>query len=214
MRIPGGEQFGQVVARPGPLVQTSAEDMGAGLGKGLEQAGGAAINYGMDLINKQNREKALADQEAKANAKEAARVKALTATAEVRNGLRSFQSQIENGLNDGTVDKSELDSKWAEGSTKMVDDAIAKVDPTHQELVRATLLDDMGAGQQHVTKKTFSLVGFRTSSRCSALLLRAARRLTKPLPTSRPFGQQPAPWREKTRPKRRSACRSLLRACG
>jgi hypothetical protein len=152
MRIPGGEQFGQVVARPGPLVQTSAEDMGAGLGKGLEQAGGAAINYGMDLINKQNREKALADQEAKANAKEAARVKALTATAEVRNGLRSYQSQLENGLNDGTVDKSELDSKWAEGSTKMVDDAIAKVDPAHQELVRATLLDDMGTGQANVRK--------------------------------------------------------------
>jgi hypothetical protein len=152
-RIPLGD-FGNVTARPGPVVQADPNAYGAGVGRALDRAG----QIGMDTAA---REQAIADAEAKqrqreaeAEAKrvaaEARRVKALTAQATVSNGLADLNDEIERGLADGTIAKDKAAEVYANRSQKLVDDGIKDVDPEHQELVRATVLGDIGRGRSRV----------------------------------------------------------------
>lgn len=166
-RIPGGEQFGQVVARPGPIVNHSPEAYGAGVARAVTHAG----QVGMDMAGREiARDKAEAEQaereklaeqkqqareqeaEDKHLANEAKRVQALTATAKVQSGLASLHDQIGAEIDRGELDKSAVGTSWTERSAKLMEDALAGVDPQHRELVDASLLNDVGRYGQSVTK--------------------------------------------------------------
>ena len=79
-----------------------------------------------------------------AKRKEANRIKSITAQAAAKNGLADLYDEIATGLNDGSLDKTKVSAMYAERSQKLVDDALTGVDPEHQGLVRASLLDDVG----------------------------------------------------------------------
>jgi len=155
-RIPAGEQFGQVVARPGPVVNVNPDAYGAGVGRSLEQAGNIGMQIaGQDIAQANAEAKQLAreqEAEAKQAAAEAKRVKALTAQAQVQGGLASLHDQLSADLDSGAIDKADVGSAWAERSTKLVDESLANVDPQHRELVNATLLNDVGRYGQSVSK--------------------------------------------------------------
>lgn len=148
--------FGNVVARPGPAPQADPDAYGAQVGRVADQAG----RIGMAEADQQQRVEAAearqrereAAAEAKATAREAARVKALTAQATISNGLADLHDEIERGLNDGTVEKTKAPEVYAARSAKLLDDGVKDVDPEHQPLVRATLLNDMGRGRATVGK--------------------------------------------------------------
>lgn len=166
-RIPGGEQFGQVVARPGPMVSHSPEAYGAGVAREVTRAGA----IGMDMAGREiAKDKAEADQvarealaeqkqqareqeaEAKHLANESKRVQALTATAKAQGGLAALHDQIGTELDTGALDKSAVGAAWTERSAKLMEDSLAGVDPQHRELVDASLLNDVGRYGQSVTK--------------------------------------------------------------
>jgi hypothetical protein len=152
--------FGNVVARPEPRVQADPDAYGASVGRTLERAGSIGMHEaGQEIAQQQAQEKAEtrqrqreAEAEAKATAREAKRVKALTAQAEVSNGLADLHDEIERGLNDGTIDKAKAGEEYGTRSQKVLDAGIKDVDPEHQELVRATVLGDLGRGRASVGK--------------------------------------------------------------
>lgn len=156
-RIPGGEQFGQVVARPQQAVGADPNAYGAGIGQAIERAG----NIGMQMeINRVQQADAEArrlqreqEAEAKAAAAEARRVKALTAQATVQNALADLHDQLGNELDTGTLDKAKAGEEWQKRSNKVVNDALQMVDPEHRELVNATLLNDIGRLRSSINKQ-------------------------------------------------------------
>jgi hypothetical protein len=155
-RIPAGEQFGQVVTRPGPVVNVNPDAYGAGVGRAIEQAGNIGMQIaGQDIAQANAEAKQLAreqEAEAKQFANEAKRVKALTATAQVQGGLATLHDQLSADLDSGAIDKADVGSVWAERSTKLVNESLANVDPQHRELVNATLLNDVGRYGQSISK--------------------------------------------------------------
>lgn len=148
--------FGNVTARPAPAQGVDPQSFGGGVGRAVTQAGNVGMDIALheqavaDAEAKQQQREALA--EAKAQAREAARVKALTAQATVSNGLADLQDEIGRGLEDGTITKDKAVEVFATRSQKLVDDGIKDVDAEHQELVRATVLGDIGRGRAGVIK--------------------------------------------------------------
>lgn len=166
-RIPDGSQFGQVIARGGPMANIDPGAYGAETAQAVTRAGsigmqGAQQSMNQDFAKAQQAEaQALAEQkqqahdleqEAKAAAREAARVKALTATETVRGGLAGLHDKLQSDLERGTIDKSEVGTAWTEQSKKLVDDSLANVDDEHRDLVGATLLNDVGQYDRSVKK--------------------------------------------------------------
>ncbi len=154
-RIPMGD-FGNVTARPAPVVQADPEAYGAQVGQTLDRAGKIGMAQAeQDMHVQQAEEKQRqreAAAEAKATAREAQRVKALTAQATVSNDLAALHDEIQTGLDDGTVEKGKAGEVYAARSAKLVEDGIKGVDPEHQDLVRATVLNDVGRGRAAVGK--------------------------------------------------------------
>lgn len=79
-----------------------------------------------------------------AERKEANRVAALTAQATAKNRLADLQDELVTGLNDGTLQKTELQQAHSERAGKVLEESIKGVAPEHQALVRAQLEDDLG----------------------------------------------------------------------
>jgi hypothetical protein len=153
-RIPMGD-FGQVIARPGPVVRPDPEAYGAGVGRALERAGSIGMQEAeRDIAVQQAEAKRLQreqEAEAKAAAREAAKTKAVVARATVVNGLRDLGKEVEQGLSDGTIPKDKADEVFATRSKKLVDESVQGItDPNDQEYIRATLLDNVGAGRAGV----------------------------------------------------------------
>lgn len=155
-RIPDGSNFGQVIARPGPMVNIDPNAYGAGIGRALQQAGQIGMQQAEgDMAQARAEAKQLEREqaaEAKQAANEAKRVKALTATATVQGGLANLHDQLSADLDSGNIDKSEVGNTWADKSRKLVDDSLANVDPDNRELVNATLLNDVNRYGQSVSK--------------------------------------------------------------
>lgn len=162
-RIPDGSQFGQVVARGGPMANIDPGASGAGVAEAVTRAGNTGMqlaqNEQAQVLHAQAQADAEAKQlakeqehEAKAAAKEANRVKALTTTATVQGGLAQLHDQLQADLESGAVDKSQVGAAWTEQTKKLVDDSLGNVDPEHRDLVGATLLNDVGRYGQSVNK--------------------------------------------------------------
>ncbi|MES1979725.1 MAG: hypothetical protein V4451_16925 [Pseudomonadota bacterium] len=162
-KIPMGD-FGNTTAQPGPRdrVNTDAaptvdpKAYGSGIGAALEAVGTTGMTIAAsDIATQQAEERRLArerEAEAKANAKEAARVKALTTTAQVVNGLGDLHDEIDNGLRSNTIDKSQAVETFTTKAEKLKATALENVDDAHRGLVEATLLDNLGKGKQQVNK--------------------------------------------------------------
>lgn len=148
--------FGNVTARPGPQVNVDPDAYGANIGRAVQHAGQVGMQdaaHEIAVANAEERQRQReAAAEAKAAAAEARRVKALTAQATVTNGLADLQDQIEQGLNDSTIPKDKAGEVYATRSAKLLEDGIKDVDPEHQQLVRATVLNDVGRGRANVGK--------------------------------------------------------------
>lgn len=148
--------FGNVVAQPGPRDQVDPNAYGVGIGRALEQAGNIGMNQAQNDLNRQEAEaRQLAKEqeaEAKATAREANRVKALTVTAQVSNGLNDLHDQIDNGLRDNSIDKTKARELFNEKAQKLKSTALEGVDEEHRGLVDAQLLDNVGRGSQSVGK--------------------------------------------------------------
>jgi hypothetical protein len=155
-RIPGIGDFGNVTARPGPVVQADPDAYGASVGRAVQQAGqvGMAVADRDMQVERAEERQRLREQEAaaKATAQEAKRVKALTAQATISNGLADLHDEIGRGLDDGSVEKAKAPEHYAARSAKLLEDGIKDVDPEHQALVRATVLNDVGRGRAAVGK--------------------------------------------------------------
>ena len=166
-RIPDGSQFGNVVARPGPMVQQDPAAYGEGTARALTQAGQVGMQMANQSLAQDQAErkhaaavaaaeaKQLAREqaaEAKAAAKEANRVKALVTTAKVQGGLASLHDQLQADLESGAIDKADVGTTWQERSKSLMDESLQTVDPEHRDLVGATLLNDVGRYGQSVTK--------------------------------------------------------------
>jgi len=154
-KIPTGN-FGNVTAQPGPRSQVDiGEDpnaYGAGAGRALEQTGNIGMQVAQHDINVQNAEARRQAEEAKATAKEAARVKALTTTAQVVNGLNDLQDEIDSGMRTGALDKGKALETFTTKAEQLKSKALEQVDPEHRALVDATLLDNVGRGRSVVNK--------------------------------------------------------------
>ena len=155
-RIPDGSNFGQVIARPGPMVNIDPNAYGAGIAQSLQRAGQIGMNLAGDQIAKDNAEAARLAREQEAEAKQAAdqakRVASLTAQATVQGGLANLHDQLSADLDSGTIDKADVTSAWAEKSAKLLEDSLSKVDPEHRDLVNAGLMNDVNRFGQSVNK--------------------------------------------------------------
>ena len=174
-RIPLGD-FGGVVARPVERPSGDPSAYGAGVGQALQTAGSIGMRGAQndmdqaaaeadrakrqaDADAKQAaREQAAeakaaqrqAEAEAKTAAREAARVKALTVTATITNGLNDLHDEIQTGLADGTVDKGKAMETFQTRAAKLQAAGIEGVDPENRPLVEASLLDNVGRARRSV----------------------------------------------------------------
>jgi hypothetical protein len=107
--------------------------------------GAFVIDGGLDQVahtlDVAAREEAAREEAAR---KESNRVAALTAQATAKNRFADLHDELVTGLNDGSLQKTELQQVHSERSGKLLDESIKGVAPEHQALVRAQLEDDVG----------------------------------------------------------------------
>lgn len=139
MKIPMGN-FGQSVA-VAPTVPGLRSGPGPLVGEGL-----VATGHAISL------EARRMEAEDEARRKEAERVAAITAQAKAKNGLADLFDEMQTGLNDGSIAKTDVQKLHAERSQKLIEESVNGVSPDHQELVRASLMDDMGTASRNMRK--------------------------------------------------------------
>lgn len=126
-----------------------------GTGEALSDAGRVVGGVADRMLAEQQAEQRAAererDAEAKAAAREADRVKSITAQAEAKNALADLHDGIGRGLLDGSVDKAKAGEDFTAQSQKIISKSLAGVSPEHQQLVKASLIDDVGRYQRGVT---------------------------------------------------------------
>lgn len=147
MRIPVGN-FGNQVANPSQSRGVPAQSF---VTQGLEQVGSNIERVGATLeANEQTRLNKL-EAERVAAAREADRIASITAQATTKNQLADLHDSISRGLVDGTYDKAKVGDMFKEQSQKIVEDALKNVPEQNQELVKASLLDDIGGAQRQIS---------------------------------------------------------------
>lgn len=150
-RIPAGEQFGQVVSRPGPMANINPDAYGAGVGRSMEQVGNTGMQIAGQEIAQANAEaQRLAqeqEREAKQAAAEARRTKAAVASATAKNDLKMLGIELERDLDAGKIAADDLQNLWTERSAKLIETAGSGLDDAHKPLFNASILDDVGNGQ-------------------------------------------------------------------
>lgn len=145
-RIPVGKfgfQTAEPVAQPRRMPESAF-----GIGDGLGAAASSLSQAAHSMMADEQRQRREQEAEAKAAAKEAQRVASITAQATAKNSLADLHDDLVTGLADGRYDKDKLTELQKERSKKVVEDAVAGVAPEHKELVRASLLDDIGRSQR------------------------------------------------------------------
>lgn len=147
-KIPGGEAFGQVVARPGPVAGADPNAYGANIGRALQQTGQIGMNVAGDQIAKRQQELDQAERERVAEAKrvaaEAKRVQMLVTVETVRNGIADLDLEVGSQLDTGALDKTKAKDYGTTRANKIVEDALKGVDPEYQGLVRASVMGQVG----------------------------------------------------------------------
>lgn len=92
------------------------------------------------------------DAEAKAAAKEADRVRSITAQAQAKNALADLHDELVTGITDGTVDRAKVGELQRARADKIIEDSLKGVTSEHQDVVRASLIDDIGRSQREMRK--------------------------------------------------------------
>ena len=138
-RIPMGN-FGAVVAPAAP------RDRQMPVGAFVTDGGLDQVAHRLDVAA---REEAAREE---AERKEANRVAALTAQATAKNRLADLHDELVTGLNDGTLQKTELQQVHSERAGKVLEESIKGVAPEHQALVRAQLEDDLGRSSRDIRR--------------------------------------------------------------
>ena len=148
----GDIALGNRLAEPQRAVMPRAQDFGGQFGAAVEDAGNQLMTQERQRQAEQRAIDRQAEAERKQQEREANRVKALTATARVQNGLTDLTDQISAGLADGSISKDDAATLFKERSTTLTQDAMAGVDQEHRDLVQATLLDNVGRANHVVGK--------------------------------------------------------------
>lgn len=149
-RIPLGN-FGYQTAQPAQ--QTRQMPSGAfGAADGLDALADSASRISAQASAEEKQRQRELEAEAKAAAKEAARVKSMGAQASAINALAELDDELITGLNEGRYDKTTLAGVHAERANKVIEESVKGVAPEHQELVRASLLDNVGTSSRNMRK--------------------------------------------------------------
>jgi hypothetical protein len=192
-----GGQLGRSVADPQGAVRVDPAAFGAGVGG----AAGDAVNaFAREVGNERRQEAAQAqadqrqaDAESRATARQAAaeakqaeaerrRIAQLTARAEATNELDTLRTEIETGIADGTVARTDGVTRWQTESETRINTALERFDPDMRDLVRAELLgarNRLGAGVQQAATR-------RAQSETGAELLRLGEQYQRMALTDRP----------------------------
>lgn len=161
MKIRTGD-FGYRVPRQAPSPQVGRDSFATGDGLREVAAGvGAlgAVNAQTTIANERDqavlmdREAREAQAEAKQLAREAKRAEAMTLQATAQNALAAESERISLGIADGTIGKDDAPKLWQDSSAKIVEDTIGRVDQANAELVRATLIPDLGAHGRSIQRE-------------------------------------------------------------
>lgn len=123
-----------------------------GTGDALQSVANDFTRVAAKLSAEEEHQRKLQEAEAKAAAKEAERVKSITAQATAKNALADLHDELVTGLNDGRYQKADLVKQQTDQSQKIIEQSLKSVSPEHQDLVRASLVDDVGRSQRELRK--------------------------------------------------------------
>lgn len=143
--------FGNVAPKIPQQSGRNVPAMAFGTGDAMSEAGRVAGGIADQMLTEQRAEERQKAAEEKARQREADRVRSVTAQAEAKNALADLHDNIGRGLADGTFAKDKVSDQFAEQSQKIITQSLAGVAPEHQELVRASLLDDVGRYRRGVS---------------------------------------------------------------
>jgi hypothetical protein len=152
MKIPMGN-FGSAVAEP-----QQAARIPAGANQQIADAGQNVVRAIDQNINVLAYEQRKQEAEAKQADDELQRVRSVRTISQVKNDLYTLADDLDTGLQDGTIKKTEVAERFATQSQKMIGAQLENVDPRHRDLVSAQILDSQYAVQNRlrdaVTKRT------------------------------------------------------------
>lgn len=142
-KIPVGN-FGFQVANPAPQ-NRNLPGMAFGAADALVDAAGGVASGARLLAAEEERQ--AKEAERKANW-----VRSVNAQSSAKNALADLDDDLVAGLNDGRYDKASVSGLHAERANKVIDDAVKGVPQAEQDVVRATLMDDLGRSQRNLRK--------------------------------------------------------------
>lgn len=140
-RIPAGEQFGNVVARPGPVVRADPAAYGAGVGQVLTQAG----QIGMAVAGQQLRQEDAERKHEEARARDRSeRVASVAAQSRIRNSLRDLGDEVSRQVFAGEIKPDEAEREYDSRSAKAIAQNLNALPPHLAEVIQADAIGPQG----------------------------------------------------------------------
>lgn len=154
MRIPDGSQFGQVVARPGPMVNINPDAYGAGIARAVTQAGQIGMEIANDYQERKNREEeinAIALEREQRKAQEARdKVQHVAKIGSVRNSLKDLGDDVQRRMTAGEVAPGEVGKLYDERADELLQANLKGVAPEMADLIAAEAIGPRGENRNRV----------------------------------------------------------------
>ena len=141
-RVP--QDGGRVDVPAQAFVQQGLTDLGAAGQKIAAEVSQSEQQDAQIAAAEEHRKRLEAEAETKQLAREAKRAEAMTVSARAQNSLADEHDRIYNGVRDGTIGVDAAPKLWQESSAKIVDEHLKTVDRANEELVRSSLVRDVG----------------------------------------------------------------------
>lgn len=127
-RISAGQDFGQQVAQPRRLNETATPRAAFGVTQGLQQEGVRMERQGLQM-----------EREAQQAREAADRATAAAHLGVMRDRLGDLVGEIDAGVQDGSVPKTEAAKVWAERSQELLEEGLESIPEAHRGIARIDL---------------------------------------------------------------------------
>lgn len=133
-KIPRGEGFGDVVARPARFNESQMPRAAFG-----EPIANAVAQTGAQLVDQERAEARRAEAQARATAEAAERAKAASELQTIETDLDIISDEVSEGIGNGTIDKTSAQEEFKRRAQERISTGLTNIPQAHQPIAQASV---------------------------------------------------------------------------
>lgn len=146
-KIPRGEGFGEVVARPARFNESQMPRAAFG-----EPIAGAMTQVGAQMVDQERLEARRAEAQAKATAEAAERAKAASQLQTIETDLDIISDEVSEGISNGTIAKTDAQEEFKRRTQERITAGLGSIPQAHQPIAQASVNNRASRLSRNISK--------------------------------------------------------------